>query len=218
MVFTRHAVERYMQFHMLDRPLATEVEARAILEQHAGSATKVPHRTHRGDLIWNIEALGIEVIAKRDGDDDVVVTVLPPPQFRGLSPLQAEAVAARAAVVEAEIRAIEIEQRSPEAAPPPKYAGKTSPADREANEKRMAHIRALRERNVAAAYEHALLMSTFKTIRTQLSAERNLANLKQALRVALRHLRAAGQADALAAIGEVHAGFLLDDFIDGGKP
>lgn len=210
MVFTRHAVERYMQFHMLDRPTATDLEARAILEQHAGSATKVPHRTHRGDPIWNIEALGIEVIAKRDGDDDVVVTVLPPPQFRGLSPLQAEAVAARAAVVEAEIRSIEHEQRSPEAAPPPKSAGKKTPVD----EKRMAHIRSLKERNVAAAYEHALLMSTLKTIRTQLSADRNLANTKQALRIALRHLRAAGATDALAAIGEVHAGFLLDDFID----
>jgi hypothetical protein len=110
-IFTRHAYERYRQFHMLDLPTATDEDARVILEAHGSTAIKLPARTHRGDEVWAIHALGVELVVKRDGDfeEPVCVTVLPPARFRGLTPLlaeQAEESARRAAerVVEAEQR------------------------------------------------------------------------------------------------------------------
>ena len=111
MIFTRHAYERYRQFHMLDQPAATDEDARVILEDHSAHAIRLPARTHRGDEVWTIQGLGVELVVKRDGDfeEPVCVTVLPPVRFRGLTPLLAEQVeesARRAAerVAEAEQR------------------------------------------------------------------------------------------------------------------
>jgi hypothetical protein len=111
LIFTHHAYERYRQFHMLDQPAATDEDARMILEAHGSIAIKLPSRTHRGDEVWAIHALGVELVVKRDGDfeEPVCVTVLPPARFRGLTPLlaeQAEESARKAAerVVEAELR------------------------------------------------------------------------------------------------------------------
>jgi len=110
-IFTRHAHERYRQFHMLDQPTATDEDARVILEAHGSTAIKLPARTHRGDEVWAIQTLGVEIVVKRDGDfkEPVCVTVLPPARFRGLTPLlaeQAEESARRAAE-----RLAEAEQR-----------------------------------------------------------------------------------------------------------
>lgn len=92
MIFTRHAYERYRQFHMLDQPTATDEDARVILEEHAPRAIRLPARTYRGDEVWSIHTLGLELVVKRDGDfkEPVCVTVLPPARFRGLTPLLAE--------------------------------------------------------------------------------------------------------------------------------
>ena len=94
MIFTHHAYERYRQFHMLDQPTATDEDARVILEAHAPRAIRLPARTHRGDEVWAIYGLGVELVVKRDGDfeEPVCVTVLPPARFRGLTPLLAEQV------------------------------------------------------------------------------------------------------------------------------
>ncbi len=94
MIFTRHACERYRQFHLLDRPTATDADAAALLVEHGPSAVKLPARTIRGDEVWTIHALGVELVVKRDGDfeEPVCVTVLPPARFRGLTPLLAEQV------------------------------------------------------------------------------------------------------------------------------
>ncbi len=96
---------------MLDQPTATDEDARVILESHGSIAIKLPSRTYRGDEVWAIHALGIELVVKRDGDfeEPVCVTVLPPARFRGLTPLLAEQAeeSARRAVE----RAAEAEQR-----------------------------------------------------------------------------------------------------------
>lgn len=117
MIFTRHAYERYRQFHMLDLPTATDEDARVILEAHGSIATRLQARTHRGDEVWTIHALGVELVVKRDGDfeEPVCVTVLPPTRFRGLTPLlaeQAEESAKRAAarVAGAEQQLVEAEE------------------------------------------------------------------------------------------------------------
>ena len=68
MIFTRHAYERYRQFHMLDQPTATDEDARMILEAHSAHAIRLPARTHRGDEVWTIQGLGVELVVKRDGD------------------------------------------------------------------------------------------------------------------------------------------------------
>ena len=111
MIFTRHAYERYRQFHMLDQPTATDEDARSILEAHGGHAIRLPARTHRGDEVWAIHALGIELVVKRDGDfeEPVCVTVLPPARFRGLTPLLAEQV--EESTRRAAARLVEAEQR-----------------------------------------------------------------------------------------------------------
>lgn len=94
MIFTRHAYERYRQFHMLDQPTATDEDARVILDAHSSHAIRLPARTHRGDEVWAIQGLGVELVVKRDGDfeEPVCVTILPPARFRGLTPLLAEQV------------------------------------------------------------------------------------------------------------------------------
>ena len=93
-IFTRHAYERYRQFHMLDQPTATDEDARVILDAHSSHAIRSPARTHRGDEVWAIQGLGVELVVKRDGDfeEPVCVTILPPARFRGLTPLLAEQV------------------------------------------------------------------------------------------------------------------------------
>lgn len=67
MIFTRNAYARYRQFHMLDQPTATDEDARALLEAHGALAARLPGRTHRGDEVWTIHALGVELVVKRDG-------------------------------------------------------------------------------------------------------------------------------------------------------
>lgn len=94
MNFTRHAIERYRQFWMLDQPTATDEDARDILARFGPAAILTNAKTSLGDPIWHIEALGVQLVAKHEDGIVTCVTVLPPRRFRGLTPLQAEAVEA----------------------------------------------------------------------------------------------------------------------------
>src|SRR6185295_16664202 len=88
--FTQNAVNRYIQFHMLDVVNPDPRDVRQLLESHAPDAIKIPEKQGGGQTLWRIEALGCVLISKHDEGLDVVVTILPPPRFRGLTPLQAE--------------------------------------------------------------------------------------------------------------------------------
>ena len=209
MIFTRHACERYRQFHMLDRPAATDDDARAVLERHASAAVKLGHRTHRGDPVWAIEALGIELVTKHEDDQDWCVTVLPPPRFRGLTPLQAEAVAASLEHAETEVAKVEQERA----------AAKATPKEHQGNlGAHLSNLGALKKQHIAAIAERDILAGALKTMRTQLAADRNLRNAKAALKLAVRHLRRTRDLEAIEVLGEIGAidpGLVSDAFILG---
>ncbi len=112
MIFTRHAFERFRQFHMLDQPSATDEDARDILERFGPMTVNTGGKTHLGDPIWKIEALGIEIVAKHEDGVVTCVTVLPSPRFRGLTPLQAEALEASVRGATDRVSAIEREQKA----------------------------------------------------------------------------------------------------------
>lgn len=216
MIFTSHAVERYRQFHMLDQPTATNDESRTLLELHAGTAINLGRRTNRGDQVWAIEALGIDLVVKHEDGEVIAVTVLPPQRFRGLTPLQAEAVAdsivlAKALVVEVERERATVSASSP-ATPPV-----TMVERREAGE-RAQKLSTLKKRHHGAVIEHDLLAGLLKTMRTQLTADRNHANTKAALKIAVRCLRSipdSRAADALADIEEIDPGLVSVRFAYG---
>lgn len=236
MIFTRHAVERYRQFHLV--PEASDESARIALEGNAAEAVRLPGRTIRGDEIWTIHALGIELVVKRDepDGDPVCVTVLPPPQFRGLTPMQAERVAHDLTV--ASVRAQALEAEAVEAqklvVQKPKPRAKTLMIPREdellsrATEERREHRRL--EMRSAIAHNEAkiaradadVLGSALKTMRHVLhtadEARRLRGALRVALRVALRYVsRRAGidsEADAvISEIAEIDPGLASEAFI-----
>ncbi len=213
MIFTRHAVERYREFHMLGRPTATDEDARVALEYAADSAIK-SGRTHRGDPIWQIQALGIEVVAKHEGGVDICVTVLPPPRFRGLTPLQAEAVAdslARAEIAVAQVKA------EVAATPPAKAKPKaTTMVARREQQEALAKAADLKKRYQGVLAERDVLCATLKTMRHQLDREMNDSELRAALRIALRYIRASNDAGACQVIDRISAidpGLVSDEFV-----
>lgn len=92
--FTRHAVERYMQFYLMDDQ-ADERDVKVLLEAESVAAYKLPDKTYAGDIQWRIDALGCDLVTRcLEGGVgvDVVVTILPPPALRGYTPQQAERV------------------------------------------------------------------------------------------------------------------------------
>lgn len=231
MQFTTHAVERYRQFWMLDNPTATDSEAREILERHAAEAIRLPSRTRRGDEVWAIHALGIEIVVKRDTADPTCVTVLPPPTFRGLSPLQAERLADAAKAAEARAEALKVEIEVAEAAKEKvkavkatKATVKASPAEaagRNASHNKEIQEHKTRIENLRAAYAASLadrdvFCSIMKTMRTEIALDENQRRLKRALRAALRAARAHPEAYAniIARVGEVSPMLAEDRFID----
>lgn len=188
MKFTYHAIERYRQFHMLDRPTATDEDSRRILEAHADAAVRVG-RSFRGDPVWSIDALGIEVVAKHEDGEDICVTVLPPPQFRGLTPLQCEAVhasAERAKSAAAQARTALDAARELAQAPVPKPSEHAGPTPRELS----FQVAQANKRYQEALLERDITCAALKTMRHQLNNDRNLNNAKAALRVAMQCLRA----------------------------
>lgn len=228
-IFTRHACERYRQFHMLDRPTATEDDARQILERFGPTATRVGIKTHRGYPVWKIEALGIEIVAKNEDGTVTAVTVLPPPRFRGLTPLQAErveisaqeakaraeeaqreVVAAKAALAEHK-KAAETVAR---AVGPSRQAAVKQTLKREQSQLD-ANIGAAHKRHQSAIAERDIICAVLKTMRMQMHEELDETRLKAALRAALRAARSVGATDVLEAVRRVDAGLGSDAFIDG---
>lgn len=211
MIFTHHAVERYRQFHMIDRPGATWHEARSALESAAAGAVK-GGTTHRGDDMWMLPSLGIEVVAKHEDGVDVVVTVLPPAQYRngpggqrGLTPLQVEALAdaeKRAAIAAKEAKTQLAVVPTPPAKP-------SADADKRREEHQAATLRKeMRQRVVIAETERELFAQVLKHARRQqheAAAESRRASERKALEIACRYIRGRARTDldagvALAAI------------------
>lgn len=229
MIFTKHAVERYLQFHMMDRPGATEDEARDLLESHAAEAIRCGE-THRGDPLWRIESLGVELVCKHE-DEVWCVTVLPPPRFRGLTPLQAEAVEASLREAKARVVEVEAEQVALDKQPPSRPEPLDLPVDPAAyrsiikareqaakreTEAREAQRRALKKRHMAVTAERDILAHTLKTMRHQLNGEGQDVKLRAALRVALRCLRSQRTIEASEALDEIRKldpGLVSDEFV-----
>lgn len=215
MIFTRHAIERYRQFHMLDQPTATEEDARQILESFGPAAIHTGIKTHRGDPIWRIEALGVELVAKREDGIVTCVTVLPPPRFRGLTPLQAEAVEASAR--QATERAAKAERHHAEvqAAIVHAKAAARNPDVAQAHREHAERLREAKNAATLATVERDILNSTLKTMRVQMTAERDADRCKTALRIAVRALLDAGATNALAAIAAIEPGLASEAFANG---
>ena len=219
MIFTLHAYERYRQFHMLGRPQVTDAEARVILEEHAHSAVRIPSRTYRGDEVWTIHTLGVELVVKRDGafEEPVCVTVLPPPRFRGLTPLQAEAVEAEAQAAKVRLAKIEAERAAAATATAKRSVAsvRQQPAERQERQEPVVKDNTLKKRYQSAVHERDVLCGVLKTMRQQLACERDADKYKVALRIAVRHLYNLGATEALAAIAEVEPGLASEAFANG---
>lgn len=218
MIFTRHAIERYRQFHMLDRPTATDEDARNLLERFGPVAVHTGAKTHLGDPVWLIEGLGIEVVCKKENGIVTCVTVLPPPRFRGLTPLQAEIVEASLHSVKERSQALELRRTELRAqAPKPGIV----PADLAAEQRRTRTLEDLNPLARIAQAEQLTLAAVLKTMRVQLTAEDNASRRKAALKLAVQYLRAArdpGAHEVLAAIAEIDPGLVSAAFIDGESP
>lgn len=105
---TRHAAERYLQFHAIGSSLTVD-EAQALLTERAVAAVRSGARTHQGDPVWRIESLGVEVVTRHADGCDIAVTVLPPPEYRGLTLLQVEDVHAKLVAKRAEVELLRAE-------------------------------------------------------------------------------------------------------------
>ena len=154
---TRHAAERYLQFHAIGSSLTVD-EAQALLTERAVAAVRSGATTHRGDPVWRIESLGVEVVAHHDDGCDVAVTVLPPPEYRGLTPLQVEDVHARLVAKRAEVELLQAEY----------LANKRAlRAARDATSVAGAQAACARARSAEsiAASEALILQAAFKTFR-----------------------------------------------------
>lgn len=218
MIFTRHAIERYRQFHMLDQPTATDEDARNLLERFGPAAVHTGAKTHLGDPVWLIEGLGIEVVCKNENGIVTCVTVLPPRKFRGLTPLQAEAVWASLNSTKERSHAMELRRAELRAqAPKPGI----SPADVAAEQRRTRTLGDLNPLARLAQAEQQTLAAVLKTMRVQLTAEDNHSNHRAALKLAVRYLRAArdpGAHEVLTEIAEIDPGLVSAAFIDGDSP
>lgn len=216
MRFAKHAYERYRQFHMLDRPTATDEDARDVLERFGPAAVLTKAKTHRGDPVWLIEELGVELVAKHENGVVTCVTVLPPPEFRGLTPLQAERVADAAD---------DVRRRADEAL---RAAAALQLAARE-NRKATAIVRSMptaklqtqisdakAEANRVCA-ERDILVVALKVMRHQLNREENDVKMKSVIRTAVRRMLAVGDEDGLAEIAALEPAFVSDRFLERGE-
>jgi hypothetical protein len=242
--FTNHAIERYIQFHMLDVARPDLRDVRELLEKHADQAIKLKERTHSGQTQWRIEALGCELVSKHDEGIDVVVTILPPLRFRGLTPAEAERLETEEARWLAEKARLEAEQQrileedrvavAQEAATPVppgstkamlKLAREAGRQEREARLDRLAELKVLK---ATALHEREILSEVLRTMRHQMDRDENTSRLKRALRAALRALRDASEgvtshadvadfgAAVLGRVKEVAPDLATDALIDGG--
>lgn len=225
-LFTDHAVDRYLDFHAIDRPTMTHDEARELLEQHADSAIKLPAKTRvRGDDQWAIEALGIELVARhgslRGVVGDVCVTILPPPRLRGLSPLQAERVELMLAAAghrRVELQAERVALAAVTAVPLPRDRAQRAVA-RAPHDLASARLLEIRAELALVTAEHLLLVPILKTMRHQITSDVQQKTATAALRLALQYLNAISISDphaslVLAQIREIDPGFLTNQFLN----
>lgn len=226
MIFTRHAVDRYRQFHMFG-PEASDEASRVTLDEHAAEAVRLPGRTIRDDEIWTIHALGVEMVVKRDGPggEPVCVTILPPPQFRGLTPIQAERVAHDATAANIRAQALEAEavvaQGLVTQKPKPRAKTLIVPSEgegrREHRRLEMLSSIARNEAKIARA-DADVLGAVLKTMRHVLHTAEEAHRARSALRIALRYVSgrvgletAAGE--VMVAISEIDPGLASEAFI-----
>lgn len=247
--FTHHAVERYLQFHRLDDRTdprdATQV--RAMLEEAATRAVKLPEKTRRGHTMWQLQELGIEIVTKHDNGVDVCVTILPPPRLRGLDPRTAELVEAKIRDLETRKSALEEERHSlSQGAPMPlptveqlaseidpaqeptafRYTAdisrvaalvSTKAAKKAAHDARCRRIEELKLELSIISQELALLPAILKTMRHAITSDRTMANLKRAMKIAVKRLRMLPPEqtkDTFHRIWMVDPGLVSDKFVD----
>ncbi len=71
-VFTDHAIDRFIQRHAPD---ARRDEVLTYLEEHKGIAVRLKQKTFSGQFLWKIG--DYRIVTKRDNHTDVAVTILP---------------------------------------------------------------------------------------------------------------------------------------------
>lgn len=185
MRLTRHALERYRDFWMADRPGATLRDAYEVLSAAIPSAIRQDYRTHTGDEVWRIEALGIELVIKRDRPDDpsdvpVCVTILPPARLRGLTPEQAERVREMAVEVTEVARKLREEREAAN-----QRLSKTKESlTKDERRREDQEIAKLKLRLRAAEAERDAVLAIVKADR-----DRRIPDLESALRAALRFIQ-----------------------------
>lgn len=216
--FTGHAIDRYLDFHAIGDASMTPEGARLLLDQHGPSAARTDRRTPRGDEIWQIAGLGIDVVVKVEGEDVVVVTILPPRRLRGLTPIQAERVEALARGAGKTIDVLHEERvvhATAIALPMP-----TEQADRAvARPEYDAHVRRLQEIRAELALvtaQRETLVPLLRTMRHEITMDRSTKAFRQALRAALRflvRLPLEQTADVLDQIRAVDPGLLSNAFV-----
>jgi len=72
-VLTDHAIERYMKRY---KPSMTKDEAKGLLESRLDGAAPLKRKTLNGEAMWRITAPDVVLVTKRDGSEDVCVTIL----------------------------------------------------------------------------------------------------------------------------------------------
>jgi hypothetical protein len=72
LIQTAHAIEQYR--NRLD-PGASHKDAEALLRDELPRADRLKQKTPKGDALWRLPC-GAYLISKRDGANDIVVTVL----------------------------------------------------------------------------------------------------------------------------------------------
>lgn len=220
-LFTEHAVDRYLDFHAIDRPTMTREEVRALLEEHAGAAIKLDEKTRAGDDLWQIQALGIELVARYGSlhgvAGNVCVTILPPPRLRGLSPLQAERV--EGLMAEAHVRRDALaRERAGHAAvrsvPIPAAEPARSRA-RAAHNHAVTRLAELRFELAINAAERDLLQTILQTMRGGLASDRVKAF--EVCRLLIRFVQSQPDVHAAAVlqeVGKIEPYFLTKKFLN----
>lgn len=222
--FTQNAVNRYIQFHMLDVVDPDPRDVRELLERHAPEAIKIPEKTQGGQTLWRIEALGCQLVSKHDGGFDVVVTILPPYRFRGLTPLQVEKLAtdhaqqiaaderlkqeyARSRQEDRAAAVQEQEERDRVKTLPAEMSKLAKQIARQNLAARLDRQAELKLQMATAQFEREILTTFLRSARHQLNRDGEIATLTRALRAVLRQLRDRAQRSDGLSLDEVRYAF-----------
>jgi hypothetical protein len=215
--FTRHAVDRYIEFHMRNDQMVDPRDVRADLEAAAERAVKLKEKTRTGQTKWALESMGCEAVTRHDDGVDVVVTILPPPGLRGLTPDQAERVVTKIEVeadivarLTEEVAVTEMAIVELQAVPCSKGSEPKAELHRE-----KSRLQELKYEHGIATMEHQVLCSELKAMRQKLGRESNESKLKKALRAALRCVRDGEAKWARDEVARIDPGLASDKFIDG---